>query len=134
MFKDILKIDENEMENLISIADIRDLENESVYLCGYTKNYVAIDDDGEETAETEQCIYSSVSPSEDSFEEVQKNTVLSLVGGLISKLDYDTITFDRLNCRVRKICENECAEYYDFFVSSEISKDLVKKILGNKSN
>ncbi len=134
MFKDILKIDENEMEELISIADIIDLENESVYLCGYTKSYVAIDDDGEETAETIQCIYSSVSPSEDSFEEVQNNTVLSLVGGLISKLDYDTITFDRLNCRVGKICENECAEYYDFFVSSEISKDLVKKILKNKSN
>lgn len=134
MLKNMLKIDENEMENLISTADIRDLENESVYLCGYTKSYVVIDDDGEEMMGTEQCIHSFVMPSEDDFEEVYYSIVLSLVIKVIEMLDYDTITFDRLNCRVRKKCENECAEYHDFFVSSEIPKDLVKKILRNKSN
>ncbi|MEE1012436.1 MAG: hypothetical protein U0L11_10455 [Acutalibacteraceae bacterium] len=134
MLKNMLKIDENEMENLISTADIRDLENESVYLCGYTKSYVVIDDDGEEMMGTEQCRHSFVMPSEDDFEEVYYSIVLSLVIKVIEMLDYDTITFDRLNCRVRKKCENECAEYHDFFVSSEIPKDLVKKILRNKSN
>ncbi len=134
MFKDILKIDENEMEDLIRTADVEDFGNESVYLCGYTRSYVAIDDDGEKTEETEYCMHSSVAPSDESFEDVQHNMYLCLLEKIIAQWDYDQIIVDKCNCRVRKICKNECAEYYDFFVSSEIPKDLVKKILDNTSN
>ena len=93
-----------------------------------------IDDVGDEFSEENLCFYTVVIPSDENPEDDEETAYLSLLKTLVSQWDYDEIRVDKRNCFVQKICESECAEYYNFFVSSEIPKDSVKKIFAKNSN
>lgn len=134
MSNKITKMEENEFESIIRSAEIKDIENESVYVCGYTECRVTYDGDGEEHMTEDRCTFCCVTPSDENFEDVQHNTYLILLERLVTEWDYDEIVVDKRNCFVRKTCESEYAEYYDFFTSSEIPKELVKKIFAKNSN
>lgn len=128
------KIAENEFEELIRTAEITDIENERVYICGYTELLETIDDDGDEFSEENLCFYTVVIPSDENPEYDEERIYLSLLKDLVTQWDYDEIRVDKQKCFVQKICASECAEYYDFFVSLEISKEFLEKILAKKSD
>lgn len=122
------RLDKNEFEDLIRTAEITDIENERVYVCGYTELLITVDDDGDELLEENQCFYTVVIPSDENPEYDEERIYLSLLKTLVTQWDYDEIRVDKQNCFVQKICESECTEYYDFFVSFEISKEFLEKI------
>lgn len=134
MVKKFIKIEEKEFESLIRTAEITDIENERVYVCGYTELLTSVDDDGDELSEENQCFYTVVIPSDENPVYDEERIYLSMLKKLVTQWDYDEIRVDKQNCFVQKTYESECAEYYDFFVSLEISKEFLEKILAKKSD